>query len=87
MSTIENTEAKLDKILLAVTNTVPFCERWVDCDGIGLILGFSKSYVQAKLVTLPDFPKPLRIGGNGHPRWSAQEVATWARQRRDDAPG
>lgn len=85
MTTLESIDAKLDQLLAAATTAVPFNEQWLDFEGIAAFLVFSKSYVQSKIVTLPDFPQPLRIGGNGHPRWRAQEVAAWAQQRRDRA--
>lgn len=86
MVTLQSIDEKLDRILVVTSAPVPFSEQWLDFEGVGAMLSFSKSYVQGKIVTLPDFPPPLRIGGNGHPRWRAQEVAAWAQQRRGGAP-
>jgi hypothetical protein len=32
-------------------------------------------------VVQPDFPKPARISGKGHPRWLRSEVAQWMRKQ------
>lgn len=36
-----------------------------------------------KIVSDPDFPRPVRIlGDNSHPRWWAGEIWEWARSKR-----
>jgi hypothetical protein len=46
--------------------------------------------VRRRIVSLADFPKPLRIpsaNGRGHPLYKAVEVIAWAESLRDAKPG
>lgn len=38
-----------------------------------------------KMVSQPDFPKPIRVFNGAHPRWEAHEVIEWVRQRKEAA--
>ena len=37
----------------------------------------SASHVAQKIVCRPDFPKAIRVGGVGKPRWRGREVMRW----------
>ena len=56
---------------------------WLDADGIGRMLSLSARHVRERIACQPDFPKPLRIGGLGHPRWLASEIQEWAIAQRE----
>lgn len=45
-------------------------------------VAMSKSHTAQKVVVQPDFPKPVRVLENGHPRWVSTEVMEWAEGRR-----
>lgn len=74
---------KLDE-LIAVTRAavIPLDARWLDAAQVGAMLGFSARQVQERIACRPDFPKPLRLNGHGHPRWKASEVQRWADNER-----
>lgn len=76
--------AKIEE-LIAVTRaaSIPVRERWLDAEGIAAMLSFKPRYVLENLSCRPDFPKPLRLDGTGHPRWKASEVLDWAARQRD----
>jgi len=76
--------AKLDELITAVrSESMPTSRRWIDAAGIAAMLGFSPRQVAERIVCKPDFPKPFRLGGHGHPRWRMSEVEEWIeRQRR-----
>lgn len=75
---------KLDELIAATkAASVPVNLRWLDADQIGAMLGFSGTQIMQRIACRPDFPAALRIGGSGHPRWLASEVAEWARRERE----
>lgn len=45
-------------------------------------LGFTRKYVEERIVSHPTFPVPLEITDGGRPRWIASEVIAWAEARR-----
>ncbi len=47
------------------------------CKDVAAFLALSYSHVRNRLIYLPDFPKPRRIGGRTK-RWVAAEVKDWA---------
>lgn len=74
---------KLDELIEATkASSVPVNLRWLDADQVGAMLGFSSRQVSERIACRPEFPKPLRLNGNGHPRWLASEVAEWAQRER-----
>lgn len=79
---------RLDQ-LIATTKTaaIPLDSRWLDADGVGAMLGFAPRYVLEKLATRPDFPKPMRLDGSGHPRWLASEIHEFAKNQQSKAVG
>jgi predicted DNA-binding transcriptional regulator AlpA len=44
---------------------------------------YTRKYVEERIVSRPDFPAPINVGGNGRPRWVASQVMAWfeAQQR------
>lgn len=61
--------------------------KWLDAAGIGALLSLSSRQVRERLALRPDFPRPLRIAGVGHPRWREDEVLEWAERERQRAAG
>lgn len=61
--------------------------KWLDAAGIGTLLSLSSRQVRERLALRPDFPRPLRIAGVGHPRWREDEVLEWAERERQRAAG
>ncbi len=61
--------------------------RWLDAAGIGALLSVSSRQVRERLALRPDFPRPLRIAGVGHPRWREDEVQEWAEKERQRQNG
>jgi predicted DNA-binding transcriptional regulator AlpA len=57
-------------------------ELW-DTETIAERTCYSRKYVEEKVVSKPDFPQPIRLGGIGRPRWVASAVMAWfeAQQR------
>lgn len=54
----------------------------VGLSGIETMLGYSRnSPVIRKIVKSNDFPLPLRISGEGHPRWLKADVDEWIRKK------
>lgn len=48
--------------------------------------GYTRRYVEEKIVPRPDFPEPIRATGEGaKPRWVASEVMAWFESRREGA--
>lgn len=76
--------AKIDE-LIAVTRaaSIPDEKRWIDAEAVSSRLSYAPRYVMETLAFLPDFPKPMRADGEGHPRWLASEIDQWALARRD----
>jgi predicted DNA-binding transcriptional regulator AlpA len=79
-------DAVVEKLneLIAVTKAgaIPLEDRWIDVVEVAAMLGFKPRYVLEKVACRPDFPKPMRIDGTGHPRWKASEVNVWAEKQR-----
>lgn len=42
--------------------------------------GYTRRYVEEKIVARPDFPVPICVAGVGRPRWESSEVQAWFRQ-------
>lgn len=61
--------------------------KWLTAQGIGVLLSLSARQVRERIALRPDFPKPLRIAGVGHPRWREDEVLEWAERERQRVTG
>lgn len=59
--------------------TLPLSAIWLDAEGVGQMLNYEPRIIRERIACRPDFPKPARIGGTGHCRWNAAEVAEWMR--------
>jgi predicted DNA-binding transcriptional regulator AlpA len=85
------TEELLQKFdeLISVTRaaSLPVRERWLDAEGVAALISFKPRYVLENLSCRPDFPRPLRLDGTGHPRWKAGEVLDWATRQRNATGG
>lgn len=74
---------KLDELIAATkAASIPMESRWLDADGVAAVLGFKPRYVLEKVAYRPGFPVPMRLEGNGHPRWLASEIQAWAKAQR-----
>jgi predicted DNA-binding transcriptional regulator AlpA len=70
---------KLDELVRA-TLEAGLGERYLDAEGVGLLLGYSYTYTRDLIVHTHDFPAALRMG-DGHPRWLKSDVMKWAKGR------
>lgn len=55
-------------------------------DDVAKFLKLSKSSVQSRVISRPDFPRAVRIpseNGTGGKRWYAREVKAWLQKNRD----
>lgn len=94
----------IERIAVAVANHVrtalPVSVTLWDAERIAEYLVRSPRVVRERVVTLPGFPKPIRIpsvqsgkhagkGGRGKalPRWKAAEVIAWAESYREQPSG
>lgn len=76
--------AQLASLLESNRNAaLPPSMRWLGAEGIASMLDFKPRYVSERVATLPDFPAPLRLAGDGHPRWNVAEVQAWALTHRE----
>lgn len=60
---------------------------WLTAEGVGKMLSMPARAIRERVALLPNFPKPLRIDGTGHPRWREDEVARWAELERQRTGG
>ena len=65
------------------TPPLPLHAIWLDAAGVGRMIGHEARQVRERFAFLPDFPRPARPGGTGHPRWNAAEVDSWMRRQRE----
>lgn len=68
-----------------MSTALPLSATWLDAESVGAMLSLSARVVRERIALRPDFPKPVRIGGVGHPRWNAAEVDAWMRRQREAA--
>jgi predicted DNA-binding transcriptional regulator AlpA len=66
---------------------VPLNATWLDAEAAGRMIGYDARQFRERIACRPDFPKPTRIGGVGHPRWNAAEVNDWMHAERDKSRG
>ncbi len=80
---------RLDALVATtLANSLPLDARWLDAESVGAMLSLTGVQVRQRLVARPDFPKPARIDGVGHPRWKASEITKWMKtQRNGSQPG
>jgi predicted DNA-binding transcriptional regulator AlpA len=69
----------------AMTET-PFEWQIWSVEKVAEYLSHEVGYTRDRIVTLPDFPQPIRIAGKGRPRWRAIEVAKWVLAQRNGRP-
>lgn len=82
-ATLERISAKLDELAsLAKASSIPVADRFLDAADVAALLSLKPAYVREKICNRPDFPKPLRVDGKGHPRWKGCEVLSWAETHR-----
>ena len=59
---------------------IPTERRFWSARTIAAYLDYEETYIANTLAKREDFPRPAKIGGNGHPRWRAGDVMAWAEQ-------
>lgn len=59
--------------------------QWIDAEQVGKVLGYKTRVVREKLAKKPGFPVPMRVDGEGHPRWRRDEIERWAESQRSEA--
>lgn len=91
----------IERIAVAVAEhvrpAVPLTVALWDTETIAQYLTRSAKVVRERVVTLPDFPKPIRIPSvqsgkvdeatKSLPRWKAAEVIAWAESYREQPMG
>lgn len=65
---------------------LPANHVWFDDAQAAAYLSYAPTYFQNKIICLPDFPKPRKVGGHGR-RWNAQELSDWINMQCDDTDG
>lgn len=66
--------------LIAVTRGKQ-ADKWIGIEGVSDYLDMSVAHVRKDVITLPEFPRPARLNGVGHPRWLRSEVAAFMRSQ------
>lgn len=62
---------------------VPADKQLWDAGDIATCIGRSREHVQERVVCLPNFPAPVRIG-KGRPAWISKEVWDWVLSQREE---
>lgn len=63
--------------------TAPPDTLWLDAEQAARMISYKPRSFRETVATRPDFPKPVRIGGKGDPRWNAREIDEWMRAQRE----
>lgn len=56
--------------------------KWLGTAKVAERIGATPRQVRERFALLPDFPIPMRPGGNGHPKWRADEIDAWCEAQR-----
>ena len=72
---MENLNALIEAMQTIAFEAIPYDKKLWNTRLIATYLGYSDTQVRTRIITLPDFPRPLKIGTG---RWKAQEVIDWA---------
>lgn len=70
--------ARLDD-LIRIAREAGHSDRYLNADGVAILLGYSYTYTRDHVVHRPDFPAALRMG-DGRGRWLRSKVLKWAGQ-------
>ena len=65
-----------------MTDAFPLSARWLSAASVAALLDCEPRQVRERFALRPDFPRSVRPGGTGHPRWNAAEVDAWMRRQR-----
>ncbi len=81
-----------DEIAKRVVPAIPVSVQLWNAKLIGNYLRRSPAAVMERVVTLPGFPKPIRLptqkeGSRGQPLWEASEVIAWVRSHKEKIVG
>jgi predicted DNA-binding transcriptional regulator AlpA len=66
--------------LIAVTRGKAH-DAWIGINEVAEYLSMSRDHVEKHIVSQPDFPRPARPRGVGHPRWLRSDVSAWMRSQ------
>lgn len=70
-----------------VEETVTRLDPLLTVQDLAEIFKMSEEHVKQRIVTQPDFPKPIRLTKNGYPRYKASEVQAFIDSRKEDPYG
>lgn len=56
--------------------------RWLGTAKVAEKIDATPRQVRERFAVLPDFPKPSRPGGTGHPKWREDEIDEWMERYR-----
>ncbi|MCY0858625.1 hypothetical protein [Cupriavidus sp. D39] len=92
MSDLDLIEHLADEVAKRMKPAVPLSVQLWSAKIIGGYLQRSPAAVMERIVTLPDFPRPIRLptqreGSKGQPLWEAAEVIAWARSHKEKLIG
>ena len=59
-----------------MTDALPLSARWLSAASVAALLDCEPRQVRERFALRPDFPRSVRPGGTGHPRWNAAEVSS-----------
>ena len=68
-----------------MTDAFPLSASWLSAASVAALLDCEPRQVRERFALRPDFPRSVRPGGTGHPRWNAAEVDAWMRRQRETA--
>jgi prophage regulatory protein len=92
MSEADLIEQLAEAVSKRMAPAVPLSVQLWNAKIIAGYLQRSPAAVMERVVTLPDFPRPIRLptqkeGSKGQPLWEAAEVIAWARGHKERAVG
>lgn len=70
-----------------VEETVTRLDPLLTVQDLAEIFQMSKDHVKQRIVTQPDFPKPIRLTKDGYPRYIASEVQAFIDSRKENPYG
>ncbi|MBN9093919.1 MAG: hypothetical protein J0I27_11595 [Pandoraea pnomenusa] len=92
MTEIELIDRLAEALADRIAPAVPLSVRLWSATTIAGYLDRSPSVILERVVTLPGFPRPIRLptkrsDAKGHPLWKAAEVIVWVESHRDKTIG
>lgn len=73
---------RLDELILTIKGRL-LSDRWIGPAEVANMLGYGTRTFAERIALRADFPKAMRIDGDGNPRWLFSEVMEWARAQQE----